>query len=74
MTGMKPKITPPTIGPANVPLPPVITMMTIVTHVEVKPGSDNGALLVTARQALALVQMPEGKPTRLPTDWAQRWG
>src|SRR4029077_17969480 len=31
MTGMKPKIPPPTIGPANVPLPPVITMMTIVT-------------------------------------------
>ena len=34
----------------------------------------DGALLVTARQALALVQMPEGKPTRLPADWLQRWG
>ncbi len=30
----------------------------------------DGALLVTARQALALVQMPEGKPARLPADWA----
>jgi YbgC/YbaW family acyl-CoA thioester hydrolase len=30
-------------------------------------------LLVTARQSLALVQMPEGKPTRLPADWLDRW-
>jgi YbgC/YbaW family acyl-CoA thioester hydrolase len=29
----------------------------------------DGALLITARQALALVQMPEGKPVRLPADW-----
>ena len=34
----------------------------------------DGALLVTARQSLALVQMPEGKPQRLPPDWAARWG
>ena len=34
----------------------------------------DGALLVTARQALALVQMPEGKPARLPAGWLQRWG
>ena len=34
----------------------------------------DGALLVTARQSLALVQMPEGKPMRLPKDWAERWG
>jgi YbgC/YbaW family acyl-CoA thioester hydrolase len=27
------------------------------------------ALLVTAKQALALVQMPEGKPVRLPREW-----
>lgn len=33
----------------------------------------DGALLVTARQALALVQMPEGTPTRLPKEWAERW-
>ena len=32
------------------------------------------ALLVTARQALALVQMPEGKPLRLPKEWAEKWG
>lgn len=34
----------------------------------------DGALLVTARQALALVQMPEGKPQRLPVEWAEKWG
>jgi YbgC/YbaW family acyl-CoA thioester hydrolase len=26
-------------------------------------------LLVTCRQALAMVQMPQGKPMRLPEDW-----
>jgi len=31
----------------------------------------DGALLVTARQALALVSMPEGKPLRLPAEWAK---
>lgn len=30
-------------------------------------------LLVTARQALALVAMPAGKPMRLPTEWLSRW-
>jgi YbgC/YbaW family acyl-CoA thioester hydrolase len=34
----------------------------------------DGATLVTARQALALVSMPAGKPLRLPADWATRWG
>ncbi|RYD42669.1 MAG: acyl-CoA thioesterase [Verrucomicrobiaceae bacterium] len=34
----------------------------------------DGVLLVTARQSLALVQMPEGKPLRLPADWLGRWG
>jgi YbgC/YbaW family acyl-CoA thioester hydrolase len=34
----------------------------------------DGALLVTARQALALVRMPEGKPMRLPAEWSARWG
>lgn len=33
----------------------------------------DGALLITARQALALVQMPEGKPRRLPVEWLERW-
>ena len=32
------------------------------------------SLLVTARQSLALVQMPEGKPLRLPKEWIERWG
>lgn len=31
-------------------------------------------LLVSARQSLALVKMPEGKPLRLPADWAEKWG
>jgi len=34
----------------------------------------DGALLVTARQALALVAMPAGKPMRLPAEWARMWG
>lgn len=33
----------------------------------------DGQVLVSARQALALVKMPEGKPLRLPADWAARW-
>lgn len=39
---------------------------------EVIRESDD-ALLITARQALALVQMPEGKPVRLPTEWFDRF-
>jgi YbgC/YbaW family acyl-CoA thioester hydrolase len=34
----------------------------------------DGSLLVTARQSLALVKMPEGKPMRLPAEWAEQWG
>jgi YbgC/YbaW family acyl-CoA thioester hydrolase len=33
----------------------------------------DGTVLVTARQALALVEMPAGKPLRLPTEWTGRW-
>lgn len=33
----------------------------------VRPG--DGVLLVTCRQALALVQMPEGRPVKLPKDF-----
>jgi len=33
----------------------------------------DGATLVTARQSLALVQMPGGKPMRLPAEWAEKW-
>ncbi len=29
--------------------------------------------LVLAKQELALVQMPAGKPQRLPKEWAERW-
>mgnify|MGYP002630587517 CR=1 FL=1 len=36
-----------------------------------RPEDDQ--VLVTSRQALAIVQMPEGKPVRLPTDWAQKF-
>jgi len=42
-------------------------------HFEMIREAD-GALLVSARQSLALVQMPQGKPLRLPPEWAQRWG
>jgi YbgC/YbaW family acyl-CoA thioester hydrolase len=40
---------------------------------EMRRESD-GVLLVTARQALALVRMPEGKPVRLPLDFGQPSG
>lgn len=33
----------------------------------------DGALLVESRQMLALVQMPTGKPQRLPAEWAHRF-
>lgn len=42
-------------------------------HFDMIRESDQ-TLLVSARQALALVQMPEGKPLRLPKDWAEQWG
>lgn len=31
------------------------------------------ALLVTCRQSLALVQLPAGRPLRLPETWRERW-
>jgi len=34
----------------------------------------DGVTLVTARQALALVAMPAGKPLRLPAEWLAEWG
>ncbi len=34
----------------------------------------DGVTLVTARQSLALVVMPAGKPQRLPIEWAEQWG
>ncbi len=34
---------------------------------------EDGALLITCRQRLALVQMPEGKPARLPGDWSEKY-
>jgi len=39
---------------------------------EVRRPSD-GALIVTCRQMLAVIQMPAGKPVRLPADWAERF-
>jgi YbgC/YbaW family acyl-CoA thioester hydrolase len=39
---------------------------------EVRRAAD-AALLVQSRQMLALVQMPEAKPLRLPADWATRF-
>lgn len=33
----------------------------------------DGLTLVTARQGLALVKMPQGKPLRLPSAWSQLW-
>ena len=39
---------------------------------EVRRVEDN-ALLITCRQSLALVQMPEGRPARLPDDWKDKY-
>ena len=39
---------------------------------EVRRAEDN-ALLITCRQSLALVQMPEGMPARLPEDWKVKY-
>lgn len=36
-----------------------------------RPADDT--LLIVCRQSLALVQMPLGKPARLPEDWAERY-
>jgi YbgC/YbaW family acyl-CoA thioester hydrolase len=36
---------------------------------EIRREGDD-ALLITCRQALALVQMPEGRPVRLPSHWS----
>jgi len=33
----------------------------------------DGTLVVESRQMLAVVQMPAGKPLRLPDDWATRF-
>jgi YbgC/YbaW family acyl-CoA thioester hydrolase len=35
--------------------------------------AEDEALLITCRQSLALVQMPQGRPQRLPADWAVRY-
>lgn len=37
----------------------------------IRPSDDT--LLITCRQQLALVQMPAGRPVRLPEDWKQRF-
>ena len=39
---------------------------------EVRRPAD-GALIATSRQMLAVIQMPQGKPVRLPTDWSTRF-
>ena len=36
-----------------------------------RPADD--ALIATSRQMLAVIQMPAGKPVRLPADWAERF-
>jgi YbgC/YbaW family acyl-CoA thioester hydrolase len=39
---------------------------------EVRRPADN-TLIAQSRQMLALIQMPEGKPIRLPADWAEKY-
>jgi YbgC/YbaW family acyl-CoA thioester hydrolase len=33
----------------------------------------DGALIAQSRQSLAVIQMPPGKPVRLPADWSERF-
>jgi len=33
----------------------------------------DGMLLITSRQTCALVKMPEGRPLRIPKEWAERY-
>jgi YbgC/YbaW family acyl-CoA thioester hydrolase len=40
---------------------------------EIRRRSDD-ALIAESRQMLAVIQMPEGRPIRLPADWAGRFG
>lgn len=35
--------------------------------------SSGSTLLITSLQSLALVQLPQGKPLRLPSAWRQQW-
>ena len=35
--------------------------------------AEDQTLLIACRQSLALVQMPEGKPSRLPEDWQVKY-
>ena len=39
---------------------------------EVRRPAD-GALIATCRQMLAVIQIPQGKPLRLPVDWSTRF-
>jgi YbgC/YbaW family acyl-CoA thioester hydrolase len=39
---------------------------------EIRRPSD-GALIVSSRQMLAVIEMPPGKPVRLPADWSVRF-
>ena len=39
---------------------------------EIRRPADN-ALIIESRQMLALIQMPSGRPMRLPAEWADRY-
>ena len=39
---------------------------------EIRRRGDD-ALIATCRQMLALIQMPQGRPMRLPAEWAERY-
>lgn len=41
---------------------------------EVVREEEPDVIMVAARQSLALVQMPAGKPMRLPGEWVEKWG
>ena len=50
----------------------VVERMRFWVAFEIKRPAD-GALIAESRQSLAVIQMPQGKPARLPEDWSTRF-
>ena len=50
----------------------VVERMRFWVAFQIKRPAD-GALIAESRQSLAVIQMPQGKPVRLPEDWSTRF-
>ena len=51
-----------------------VTRVRFSCDFEVVREEEPNVVMVAARQGLALVQMPAGKPMRLPGEWVEQWG